>query len=59
MTRRGGIRVAHGPELHITGGLDRASSAFMLAADLLLGRDAYGMEYLTAYRAGVLTAALA
>ena len=40
-------------------GLDRASPAFVLAEDLLLGRDAYGMEYLTAYRAGVLAEALA
>jgi 5-methyltetrahydrofolate corrinoid/iron sulfur protein methyltransferase len=40
-------------------GLDRASSAFRLTEDLLLGRDAYGMEYLTAYRAGVLAEALA
>lgn len=40
-------------------GLDRTSLAFVLAADLLLGRDAYGMESLTAYRAGVLAEALA
>lgn len=97
------IRVAYGPDLHITGGLsnvsfglpgrrllndvfllrameagvdsgiidpvaadsgrimrfDRTSPAFMLAEDLLLGRDAYGMEYLTAYRAGLLADALA
>lgn len=40
-------------------GLDRSSPAFRLAEDLLLGRDAFGMEYLAAYRAGVLAEALA
>jgi len=33
---------------------DRSSRAFAMAADLLTGRDAYGMEFLTAYRAGEL-----
>ncbi len=31
---------------------DRSSRAYVLAADLLAGRDAFGMEFLTAYRAG-------
>jgi 5-methyltetrahydrofolate--homocysteine methyltransferase len=33
---------------------DRSSRAYAMAADLLTGRDAYGMEFLTAYRAGEL-----
>ena len=33
---------------------DRSSRAYSMAADLLTGRDAYGMEFLTAYRAGEL-----
>ena len=33
---------------------DRSSRAFAMAADLLTGRDAYGMEFLSAYRAGEL-----
>jgi 5-methyltetrahydrofolate--homocysteine methyltransferase len=33
---------------------DRSSRAYAMAADLLTGRDAYGMEFLTAYRAGKL-----
>jgi len=40
-------------------GLARDSAPFRLAADLLEGRDAYGMEYLTAFRAGDLAEALA
>jgi 5-methyltetrahydrofolate--homocysteine methyltransferase len=36
-------------------GQDRSSRAYTLAADLLTGRDAFGMEFLTAYRAGELT----
>ncbi|MEI7745165.1 MAG: dihydropteroate synthase [Chloroflexota bacterium] len=40
-------------------GLDRASPASRLTEDLLLGRDAFGMEFLAAYRAGVLADALA
>jgi hypothetical protein len=35
-------------------GQDRSSRAYALAADLLAGRDAYGMAFLTAYRAGEL-----
>jgi len=33
---------------------DRSSRAYAMAADLLTGRDAFGMEFLTAYRAGEL-----
>jgi cobalamin-dependent methionine synthase I len=33
---------------------DRSSRAYALAVDLLTGRDAFGMEFLTAYRAGEL-----
>ena len=33
---------------------DRSSRAYALAADLLAGRDMFGMEFLTAYRAGEL-----
>jgi 5-methyltetrahydrofolate--homocysteine methyltransferase len=33
-------------------GLDRDTRAYRLAADLLTGRDAFGMEFLAAYRAG-------
>ncbi len=33
---------------------DRESREYRLAADLLSGRDAFGMEFLTAYRAGEL-----
>ncbi len=33
---------------------DRSSRAYALAADLLAGRDAFGMAFLTAYRAGEL-----
>jgi hypothetical protein len=33
---------------------DRSTPAYRLAADLLTGRDAYGMEFLTAYRSGEL-----
>ena len=35
---------------------DRTSRAYVLAADLLTGRDPFGMEFLTAYRAGELSA---
>jgi 5-methyltetrahydrofolate corrinoid/iron sulfur protein methyltransferase len=34
--------------------LDRSSREYTMAADLLTGRDAFGMEFLTAYRAGEL-----
>jgi 5-methyltetrahydrofolate--homocysteine methyltransferase len=34
--------------------LDRSSRAYTLAADLLAGRDAFGMAFLAAYRAGEL-----
>lgn len=37
-------------------GLDRGSQAYRLAADLLTGADPYGMEFLTAFRAGELVA---
>lgn len=40
-------------------GYDRDEIAFRLAADLLEGRDAYGMEFLAAFRAGDFAAALA
>ena len=33
---------------------DRGARAYALAADLLTGRDPFGMEFLTAYRAGEL-----
>jgi 5-methyltetrahydrofolate--homocysteine methyltransferase len=33
---------------------DRTARAYVLAADLLAGRDPFGMEFLTAYRAGEL-----
>jgi len=33
---------------------DRSTHAYRLAADLLAGRDPYGMEFLSAYRAGEL-----
>jgi 5-methyltetrahydrofolate corrinoid/iron sulfur protein methyltransferase len=33
---------------------DRSSRAYALAADLLTGRDPFGMEFLTAFRAGEL-----
>jgi cobalamin-dependent methionine synthase I len=33
---------------------DRSSRAYSMAADLLAGRDPFGMEFLTAYRAGEL-----
>ena len=33
---------------------DRSTRAYRLAADLLTGRDPYGMEFLAAYRAGEL-----
>jgi len=36
--------------------IDRASRPFLLAQDLLLGRDAYGRAYLAAWRAGLLAA---
>lgn len=35
-------------------GQDRSSRAYGMAADLLTGRDMYGMEFLAAYRAGEL-----
>jgi len=38
-------------------GQDRTSAAYRLAADVLTGRDAYGGEFLAAYRAGRLTEA--
>lgn len=34
--------------------LDRTSRGYRLAADLLVGRDAFGMEFLAAFRAGEL-----
>jgi hypothetical protein len=40
-------------------GLDRVSPAFRLTEDLLLGRDAFGMDFLAAYRARMLADALA
>ena len=33
---------------------DRRARAYVLAADLLTGRDPFGMEFLTAFRAGEL-----
>ena len=44
--------VASDPRLVFT--RDRGDRAGMLAADLLTGRDAFGMAFLTAYRAGEL-----
>jgi cobalamin-dependent methionine synthase I len=38
-------------------GQDRTSAAYRLAADVLMGRDPYGSEFLAAYRAGRLTEA--
>jgi 5-methyltetrahydrofolate--homocysteine methyltransferase len=40
-------------------GLDRESEPFRLAADLLEGRDAYGMDYLRSFRTGSLAGSLA
>ena len=39
-------------------GLSRESATFRLAADVLEGRDAYGMDYLAAFRAGDLAGSL-
>jgi hypothetical protein len=36
-------------------GADREALTYRLASDLLLGRDAYGAEYMAAFRAGRLT----